>query len=324
MQLIFLGTSSGAPTRQRNVSGLALSLPRRRNWVLVDCGEGTQHRLLRTPLSVLRLRAICITHVHGDHCYGLPGLLASAQLNGRREALTLIAPAPIRDYLQAVFASTALQLDYPLEFIDVTRIPARFELDDFEVSAWPLSHRVPSFAYRFVERGVPRRLRVDRLERDGIPRGPLWGALQRGEAVPLVGGGLARSEDYTQPAWCARRLVIGGDNDSPECLREACMDIDLLVHEATYDAETLARIGPAPMHASAAQVARFAQSLALPHLILTHFSPRYQQGGGRGLPLTWLEQEARAGYSGDLWLAADYERFELARDGSLHRNSVLE
>ncbi|NVK43556.1 MAG: MBL fold metallo-hydrolase [Oceanospirillaceae bacterium] len=319
MQLIFLGTSSGAPTRYRNVSGLALSLPGRKDWVLIDCGEGTQHRLLQLPLSPLRLRAICITHVHGDHCYGLPGLLASAALNGRVEPLTLIGPAPIHAYLQAVMATTELQLEFPVRFVDVAQLPDAFELDDFEVSAWPLSHRVPSFGFRFVERRVPLRLQIDRLERDGIPRGPIWGALQRGETVVLTDGREARSVDYTEPAWRARRVVVGGDNDRPGLLAAACQDADLLVHEATYDAETLARIGPEPMHSSAEAVAAFAASQALPNLILTHFSPRYQHGGGRGLPLECLEREARESYGGTLYLAADFDRFELGRDGRLQR-----
>ena len=90
MQLTFLGTSSGAPTRQRNVSATAIQPERGRQWVLVDCGEATQHQLLRTHLSPLQLQAVLITHVHGDHCYGLPGLLASCQLNGRTAPLTLV------------------------------------------------------------------------------------------------------------------------------------------------------------------------------------------------------------------------------------------
>ncbi|MFC6672338.1 MBL fold metallo-hydrolase [Marinobacterium aestuariivivens] len=323
MQLIFLGTSSGTPTRRRNVSGLALSLRGGRDWILVDCGEGTQHRLLRTPLSTQRLQAICISHVHGDHCYGLPGLLASAQLNGRTAPLSLIGPASLWDYLQGVIASTALHLDFPLHFLDVDRVPAGLEIGGFGISAWPLSHRVPSFAFRFVEASVPLRLLSGRLERDGIPRGPLWGALQRGESVQLPDGLCVDGADYTRPAWRARSVVVGGDNDCPDLLGEACSDADLLVHEATYDEEIRVRIGPEPMHSSAARVAAFAERRGLPHLVLTHFSPRYQKGGGRGLPLARLEQEARERYSGDLWLAEDYDCFELDRNGRLQHSNLL-
>ena len=102
MQLTFLGTSSGTPTRTRNVSGVALSIDERRDWYLIDCGEGTQHQILRTPLSLLSLRTILITHMHGDHCYGLPGLLASAELAGRTEPLTLIGPASLKPYIEVM------------------------------------------------------------------------------------------------------------------------------------------------------------------------------------------------------------------------------
>ena len=108
LTLTFLGTSAGIPTKHRNVTALAISLinpySKAKNvpWILVDCGEATQHQLLKTPLSVMQLALICITHVHGDHCYGLPGLLASMAMSGRKHPLTVIAPQAIADYLAAV------------------------------------------------------------------------------------------------------------------------------------------------------------------------------------------------------------------------------
>jgi ribonuclease Z len=143
MHLTFLGTSSGAPTRQRNVSATAIQPERGRQWVLVDCGEATQHQLLRTRLSPLQLQAILITHVHGDHCYGLPGLLASCQLNGRTAPLTLVGPAAVWRYLQAVIEHTELRIDYPLEFVEVSRT-LELERGGFSIMATELSHRTES------------------------------------------------------------------------------------------------------------------------------------------------------------------------------------
>ena len=117
MEILFLGTSAGTPTRQRNMSGLALRLRGARQWVLVDCAEGTQHRILRTPLSLMSLRAVFITHLHGDHCYGLPGLLASAGMLGRSEPLTIVGPPPLRAMLEAIMAASELTLPYPLTFL---------------------------------------------------------------------------------------------------------------------------------------------------------------------------------------------------------------
>ncbi|MGP5176966.1 MULTISPECIES: MBL fold metallo-hydrolase [Psychrobacter] len=133
LKLTFLGTSAGVPTKQRNVTALAIEClnphisgsqqgsqnKKSRPWLLIDCGEGTQQQLLHTKLSLRQLTAICITHVHGDHCYGLPGLLASAAMSGRREPLTLIAPKAISALLDAFILHTELYLPFTLNFASI-------------------------------------------------------------------------------------------------------------------------------------------------------------------------------------------------------------
>lgn len=318
MEIEFLGTSSGTPTKTRNVSALALRSPLAGRWYLVDCGEGTQHRLLRTSLSLMSLRAIFITHVHGDHCYGLPGLLASAGLLNRTEELLLVGPAAIASFIQGVMETTQLALPYPVAFLPVERgIPAGL-LPDFEVRATALSHRVPSYAYTFTEASVERKLDAARLKADGVPRGPAWGQLQRGRDVMLADGRVLRAQDYLQPPRKPRKIIIGGDNDMPELLESEAAGADVLVHEATYTEEILEKVGPAPQHSTARQTARFAADAGIPNLVLTHFSPRYQQHNG---PLTMcdVEREARAAYRGNLFLANDLDRFCLDRQGHLSR-----
>jgi ribonuclease BN (tRNA processing enzyme) len=130
LKLTFLGTSSGVPTIRRNVTALAVQTGQGRDWWLVDCGEATQHRLQRTPLSVHDLAGICITHIHGDHSYGLPGLLASASMTGRKRPLILIAPPAVKRWVDATLLHTELFLTFPLVHVDVdprrscTRSPA--------------------------------------------------------------------------------------------------------------------------------------------------------------------------------------------------------
>ncbi|MCT7656407.1 MBL fold metallo-hydrolase [Oceanimonas sp. NS1] len=124
MELVFLGTSSGVPTRGRSLSAVALRRHKAKTWLLVDCGEGTQHRLLRAPLSLHWLQAVCITHLHGDHCYGLPGLLASAGLNGRTAPLTIIGPAGLQAWVEHTAAVSQLQLNYALRFVSVEELAA--------------------------------------------------------------------------------------------------------------------------------------------------------------------------------------------------------
>ncbi|WP_165856304.1 ribonuclease Z [Marinobacter sp. JSM 1782161] len=317
MQFTFLGTSAGTPTRQRNVTGLALQHGGPKGWYLVDCGEGTQHQLQRTHHSLVQLRAIFITHVHGDHSFGLPGLLASASMAGRTEPLPLIAPGPIKAYVETALAATDSHLGYDIEFIEVHADGFQWQDGHVHVTTAALSHRVPTVAYVFTERHLERQLLTDRLRADCIEAGPSWGELQRGRDVTLDDGRVLRSDDYTAIHRTPRRVVVGGDNDTPECLREACEGAQVLIHESTYTQAVSDHVGPKPQHSSAEQVARFAEAVGLPNLVLTHFSSRYQFNHPSAPLIDEIEQEARRFYSGNLNLARDFDRYRLERDGRL-------
>lgn len=317
MDILFLGTSAGVPTKSRNVTGTALLAESGRAWCLVDCGEGTQHRLLHTGLSLHALQAVFVTHVHGDHCYGLPGLLASAGLQGRTRPLPIVAPAGIREWLETTARLSHLTLPYALNHVPTEPL-GPWPLDGWTVEATALSHRVPSFAYRFTEVRRQPSLDVERLVADGIPRGPLWGQLLKGFDVHHAGRRL-RSGDYVRYAHPPRRIVIAGDNDTPDLLRDACRDAQVLVHEATYTQDIAARPEQAFGHSSAAQVADFAERSGLPHLLLTHFSPRYPPYPDGSPSLEDLRREAAERYRGGLVLAEDFARYRLSRDGHLSR-----
>ena len=316
MEFQFLGTSSGTPSRTRNVSGLALRTSGAKHWYLVDCGEGTQHRILRTNFSPMSLRAIFITHIHGDHCYGLPGLLASAGLLNRTEPLLIAGPPAVERFVRGVMDSTELRLPYALDFVHIEHGTRIATLPDVAVEAAALSHRVPSFAFGFTEKAIERKLDITRLERDGVPTGPGWGQLQRGEDIHLPDCRVARSSDYILPTRAPRKIIVAGDNDTPSLLQEQAQGAQVLVHEATYTEEILRKVGPGPQHSSARATAAFAAEAGIPNLVLTHFSPRYQEGSG-ALSMACLEEEARAAYRGKLFLAADLQRYVLDRHGVL-------
>lgn len=314
MDIIFLGTSSGTPTKTRNVTAIAIIESQGSDWYLIDCGEGTQHRLLYTRLSLNALKAIFITHIHGDHCYGLPGVLASAGMNGRTKPLTIVAPKGIKEWFESTQTYTQLYLPYELTFAETEHFSEQ-AFGQFSVSSTKLSHRVPSFAYSFIELNVDASLDIERLKAFGVPQGPMWGKLKSGVDVEHQGQ-ILRSSEFIRYVNKPRKVVVCGDNDTPELLRAECVSCDVLVHESTYT-EALASKAREAGHSYAKLVASFAQSCALPNLLLTHFSPRYQLESEAGTSVNDIKKEAQAEYTGTLFLASDLETYRLNKLGEL-------
>jgi ribonuclease Z len=214
--------------------------------------------------------------------------------------------------------TSELALPFDLDFIPVEELERRQVLPDLEVRATALSHRLPSWAYSFTEREVERRLDPDRLRAAGVARGAAWGRLQRGEDVVLEDGRLVRADAVLQAPRRKRKIIVGGDNDRPELLLDEARTADVLVHEATYTEAVRLKIGPGPRHSSALMVGRMAREAGLPHLVLTHFSPRYQDDPAPGQPgIAEVEAEARSVYDGALYLARDFQRYVLDRHGRL-------
>lgn len=315
MDLQFLGTSSGVPTKARNVSATAVIEASGKSWYLVDCGEGTQHQLLHTSLSMRDLRGIFITHVHGDHCYGLPGLLASAGMSGRSEPLELIMPLALHEWLRLSLAVSQTYLPFELHLLAVETLQD-WRSTQVAVTTVELSHRVPSYGFVFTEIDPEPRLDTDRLQADGIPRGPLWGDLAHGRQVEHEGRVLD-TLTYLKASRAARRIVVCGDNDSPALLAEVAKGADVLVHEATFTEPVLQRSQSNFGHSTAAAVAQFAEAAGVPNLVLTHFSARYQDNPQRSPSIDDVRQEAQAHYSGQLTLARDLQRYHLGKDGLL-------
>ncbi|WP_145182262.1 MBL fold metallo-hydrolase [Pseudomonas sp. URMO17WK12:I11] len=315
MDLQFLGTSSGVPTKSRNVSATAVIETTGKRWYLVDCGEGTQHQLLRSALSLHDLRGIFITHVHGDHCFGLPGLLASAAMAGRSEALDVVLPAALHDWLRLSLSATATCLPFALQLLAVEDM-GQWRSDALAVDTVQLSHRVPSLGFVFTETAPNHRLDTQRLQALGIPRGPLWGELARGLTVQHAGQRW-HGRDFFQASRPPQRVIVCGDNDNPGALADLAQDVDVLVHEATYTRPIVARNGNAFGHSTAASIAHFAEQARVRNLVLTHFSARYQADPRRSPCIDDVRNEARQFYTGHLTLARDLQRYHLGRNGQL-------
>lgn len=315
MDLLFLGTSAGMPTKARNVSATAVIEASGSHWYLVDCGEGTQHRLLHTPLSIRDLRAIFITHVHGDHCFGLPGLLASAGMSGRTQPLDIVLPAVLHDWLRQGLSASDTFLPFELRLLAVEDL-VEWHNQTLQVTTVQLSHRVPSVGFVFTEINPEPRLDIQRLEAEGIPRGPLWGELVKGLTVKY-NGQLLNGNDYLCPSRPPQRVIVCGDNDNPELLAAVARGADVLVHEATFTQAVVERTGVTFGHSTAAQVARFAEAAGVRNLVLTHFSARYQNDPRRSPHIDNVRDEALAHYNGQLTLAQDLQRYHLGRNGCL-------
>jgi len=315
MDLLFLGTSAGVPTKARNVSATAVIEASGSHWYLVDCGEGTQHQLLHTPLSIRDLQAIFITHVHGDHCFGLPGLLASAGMGGRTQPLDIVLPAALHDWVRLGLAASDTFLPFELRLLAVEDL-VEWRNKTLQVTAVQLSHRVPSVGFVFTELNPEPRLDIARLEAEGIPRGPLWGELAKGLAVQHDGQ-LLNGNHYLRASRPPRRVIVCGDNDTPELLADAAKGADVLVHEATFTQAVVERTGVTFGHSTAAAVACFAEAVGVRNLVLTHFSARYQSDPRRSPSINDVRAEALAHYSGQLVLAQDLQRYHIGRDGCL-------
>jgi ribonuclease Z len=264
------------PTRARNVSCVALRPAQRGEVWLFDCGEGTQHQLLRSDLNISQITRIFITHMHGDHVLGLMGLLATCGMTAHARGIDIYGPRPIADYVREVSRRTQFQTNYPLEVHTVE--PGKiFEDDEYAVTCALLKHRLPAFGYRVTEIDRPGHFDVERARSLGIPSGPLYGKLKRGERVTLDDGREFDGSDFCGPDLKGRVVVYCTDTTYCRSAVELARDSDLLIHEATF-AQVDEGLAVRSTHSTAAMAARVASEANARRLLITHFSPRYFPG----------------------------------------------
>lgn len=280
MRLTFLGTAGSWPTKERSASAIALDLER--ELILLDCGEGTQRQFFASSASFMRVRRIFLTHYHGDHFLGLPGLIQSMSLNHRTEPLDIYGPPDTEEMVGRALKMGYFTLRFPVE-VHALAPDATVELDGYTVTTARAIHPVPALAYR-IEEG-PKRGRFDAaLARSLGVKGPDFSRLERGEPV-RIGNRVVHPADVLGPPRPGRSVVYSGDTaPSSEILRLA-RRATLLVHEATAAAE-LEEEANSWGHSSARQAAELARDAAVGALFLTHFSARYKE-------LEPLEREAR-------------------------------
>lgn len=276
VDVLFLGTGAGMPAKLRNVTSIALKLLEERGEVwLFDCGEATQHQILHTSIKPRRIEKIFITHLHGDHIYGLPGLLSSRSFQGGESEVSVYGPKGLKEFVEVSLTVSQTYLKYPLQIIEI-EAGVIFEDEKFAVEARLLEHGIPSYGYRIIEKDRPGTLLADKLALEGIKPGPVYKKIKNGESVTLEDGRVVDSADYLGPTQKGRVVTILGDTRKCDAAIGLAQDADLLIHEATFS-KGEDNLAYEYFHSTTTQAAQIAKDAQAKQLCLTHISSRYDR-----------------------------------------------
>ena len=279
MKILFLGTGSGIPSLRRNVSSIALVFPKKNKLWLWDCGEGTQQQILKTSLKISKLEKIFISHLHGDHLFGLPGLLASRGLvcGKNQKSIQLFGPEGIDVYLEQTLKLTKTFIPYKIK---VNVIPSNissgilYEDEEYVVRYCELVHNIKTYAYSLEQKKKHSHFLIEKARRYHIEPGPLYGALKEGKIIQLPDGRTLNGEDFIEYTEQRNKIVFGSDTVFSERLISLSRNADLLIHESTFsqkDKENAQR----NFHSTSTDAAKIAKGAQVRTLIITHISSRY-------------------------------------------------
>jgi len=299
MQITFLGTGGSIPTAQRGLSAVAIK--RKNELLLFDCGEGTQRQMIQAGVGFHRKAKVFVTHMHGDHVLGLPGLLQTMSLLGRTNKLEIYGPTGIKDFVEAINQTVRFTLTFPVK---VTEIDAGMvcEEKEYTVTAVQSGHMTPSLAYSLTEKPRPGRFHTETAKKLGVPEGPLWSKLQFGESVKLPDGRIVEPETVLGAFRPGRKIVYTGDTGPSEKVAKLAEYADLLIHESTFEDEMKDR-AVEDGHSTPSMAAETAKKAYVKRLVLTHISARYKDAN-------LLLQQAKKIFA-NTELAEDFLRLEL-------------
>jgi ribonuclease Z len=266
----FLGTGAATPTVDRNVAGLAVQ--REGETLLFDCGEGNQRQMMRYGVG-FSFTEIFFSHYHADHILGVTGLLRTMGLQDRSAPVTLYGPRGAERILGAAISLGIERNKFPVEIHEIS--PGdRLTRDEYDIVVFQTDHRPDTVGFALAEHTRLGRFNPDRARELGVPEGPLWGRLHKGETVLLEGGRSVSPADIVGSPRRGRTLVYSGDTRPSLAVVEAARGADLLIHEATFGSDELERAKETG-HSTAAEAARVAVEAGVRRLVLTHISPRY-------------------------------------------------
>ena len=272
LRVIFLGTAGSVPTIKRSLP--AILIQRKGEQIMFDCGEGVQRQMIKAKTGFHRKTKIFVTHMHGDHVLGLPGLMQTMALLDRERKLEVYGPTGIKRFIEAIRETVQFVLTYPVEIHEIEEAGVVCEEKEYAVEAVWANHVIPNLAYALVEKSRPGKFHPEKAKAIGVPEGPLWSKLQHAHKVKLPDGHVIKPEQVVGPSRAGRKIVYTGDTRPFRDVLKFAAGADLLIHDATLD-DALAERADEDGHSTSSQAAENAKKAKVKRLVLTHISARY-------------------------------------------------
>jgi len=276
LRVVFLGTSGAIPTLKRSLP--AVLIQRGNEQLLFDCGEGVQRQMIRAKVGFHKKMRIFLSHLHGDHVLGLPGLLQTMALMDRTKKLEVFGPEGTAAFLKCVSETLRFGLTFQVEVHEIRDAGVVCSESDYVVEAVWANHVMPSLAYAFLEKSRPGKFYPEKAVLLNVPKGLLWSKLQHGETVKLADGRVVKPEEVSGEARHGRKIVYSGDTRPFEGFVKFAFGADLVVHEATFD-DALLEKAELDGHSTPSQAGLQAKRAEAKLLVLTHVSARYVDAG---------------------------------------------
>lgn len=273
LQVIFLGTAGSIPTTQRALPAIAVK--RKNELILFDCGEGAQRQMVQAKLSFHKMTKVFISHMHGDHVLGLPGLLQTMALLDRTQELEIYGPAGVEAFINAIGETVQFAKTFPIIIKEITEEGTVCDEKEYTIQAVKANHLVNDLAYALVEKPRPGRFNQEKAKKLGVPKGPLWSKLQHGESVTLPNNKIVKPQAVLGKPRPGRKIVYTGDTRPTRTVERLAKNADLLIHEAAFGDELKERANE-DGHSTPTEAAEIAKEANVKWLVLTHVSARYE------------------------------------------------
>ena len=276
IHVVFLGTAGSVPTPDRSLP--AVLIQRQNEQLMFDCGEGVQRQIIKAKVGFHKKAKIFISHMHGDHVLGLPGLLQTMALMDRQRKLEIYGPQGIKSFLEGIRENLQFVLTFPVEIHEIIDVGVICREEEYAVEAAWSNHVIPSLAYAFVEKPRAGKFYPDKAKALGVPEGQLWSRLQHGDTIKLSDDRVVKPEEVMGSPRPGRKIVYTGDTRPFKGFAKLAADSDMVIHDATLD-DALAENAAEDGHSTPSQAAEEAGKAKAKQLVLTHISARYVDAG---------------------------------------------